>query len=92
MFLNLLQASYEGQSHILSNLTTSEAFFMVIIVGIAGFIVQARLRSVVSKYSQVPMPAGLTGAEIAEKMLRENGLDSDNTNLYIAQSTSNLLV
>ena len=74
MFLNLLQASYEGQSHILSNLTTSEAFFMVIIVGIAGFIVQARLRSVVSKYSQVPMPAGLTGAEIAEKMLRENGV------------------
>ena len=74
MFLNLLQASYEGESHILSNLTTSEAFFMVIIVGIAGFIVQARLRSVVSKYSQVPMPAGLTGAEIAEKMLRENGV------------------
>ena len=74
MFLNLLQASYEGQSHILSNLTTSEAFFMVIIVGIAGFIVQARLRSVVSKYSQVPMSAGLTGAEIAEKMLRESGV------------------
>lgn len=74
MFLNLLQASYEGQSHLLSNLTTSEAFLMVIIVGIAGFIVQARLRSVMSKYSQVPMPAGLTGAEIAEKMLRENGV------------------
>ena len=74
MFLNLLQASYEGESHLLTNLTTSEAFFMVIIVGIAGFIVQARLRSVVSKYSQVPMPAGLTGAEIAEKMLRENGV------------------
>ena len=74
MFLNLLQASYEGESHLLTNLTTSEAFFMVIIVGIAGFIVQARLRSVVSKYSQVPMPVGLTGAEIAEKMLRENGV------------------
>lgn len=74
MFLNLLQASYDGQSHVLSNLTTSEAFLMVIIVGIAGFIVQARLRSVMSKYSQVPMPAGLTGAEIAEKMLRENGV------------------
>ncbi|MBQ3027372.1 MAG: zinc metallopeptidase, partial [Alistipes sp.] len=74
MFLNLLQASYEGQSQALTNLTTSEALLMVIIVGIAGFIVQMRLRSVVSKYSQVPMPAGMTGAEIAEKMLRENGV------------------
>lgn len=74
MFLNLLQASYEGGGQVLSNLTTSEAFLMVIVVGIAGMVVQWRLRSVVSKYSQVPIPAGLTGAEIAEKMLRENGV------------------
>lgn len=75
MFLNLLQASVEGQSQFLSNLTTSEAFLMVIAVGIAGMLVQLRLRSVVSKYSQVPMPTGITGAEIAEKMLRYNGVD-----------------
>ena len=75
MFLNLLQASVEGQSQFLSNLTTSEAFFMVIVVGIVGMIVQWRLRSVVAKYSQVPMPTGLTGAEIAEKMLRYNGVN-----------------
>ena len=43
MFLNLLQASVEGQSQFLSNLTTSEAFFMVIVVGIVGMIVQWRL-------------------------------------------------
>ena len=75
MFLNLLQAYTEGQSQALSNITTSEAFLMVIIVGIIGFVVQMRLRSVVSKYSQVPMPTGLTGAEIAEKMLRYNGIN-----------------
>ena len=75
MFLNLLQASVEGQSQLLSNLTTSEAFLMVIAVGIAGMLVQLRLRSVVSKYSQVPMPTGITGAEIAEKMLRYNGVN-----------------
>ena len=75
MFLNLLQASVEGQSQFLSNLTTSEAFLMVIAVGIAGMIVQMRLRSVVAKYSQVPTPSGLTGAEIAEKMLRYNGVN-----------------
>lgn len=74
MFLNLLYSSYEGQSQFLSNLTTSEAFLMVIIVGVAGMIVQWRLRSVVSKYSEVPMPTGATGAEIAEKMLRYNGI------------------
>lgn len=75
MFLNLLYSSYEGQSQFLSNLTTSEAFLMVIIVGVAGMIVQMRLRSVVSKYSEVPMPTGLSGAEIAEKMLRYNGIN-----------------
>ena len=74
MFLNLLQASYEGQNHLLANLTTSEAFLMVIIVGVVGMIVQWRLRSVVSKYSKEPMPGGFTGAEIAQKMLRENGV------------------
>ena len=36
MFLNLLQAYNEGQSQFLSNLTTSEAFLMVIVVGVAG--------------------------------------------------------
>ena len=75
MFLNLLYSSYEGQSQFLSNLTTSEAFLMVIIVGVAGMIVQMRLRSVVSKYSEIPMPTGLSGAEIAEKMLRYNGIN-----------------
>ena len=74
MFLNLLQASHEGQSMVLSNLTTSEAFLMIIVVGIAGMVVQWRLRSVVSKYSQEPLPGGMTGAEIAERMLRENGI------------------
>ena len=74
MFLNLLQATYEGQNQFLSNLTASEAFLMVVVVGIAGLIVQWRLRSVVTKYSKVALPGGMTGAEIAEKMLRENGI------------------
>jgi Zn-dependent membrane protease YugP len=68
MFLNLLQGEF------LSNLTAGEAFIMVIIVGIAGVIVQMRLRSVVEQYSKVALPAGLTGAQIAEMMLRQNGV------------------
>ena len=74
MFLNLLQASTEAQSQLMTNLTTSEAFLMVIVVGIAGMLVQWRLRSVMAKYSKEPLPGNMTGAEIAERMLRENGV------------------
>ena len=37
------------------------------VIGIIGWIVQARLQSVFAKYSQVPFPNGMTGAEVAEK-------------------------
>lgn len=43
--------------------------FMVI-----GMIVQARLKSKFTEYSKVPVASGLTGKEIAEKMLRDNGI------------------
>ena len=49
--------------------------WLVIIIGIAGFIVQARLQSVFKKYSQVPFPGGLTGRQVAEKMLHDNGIN-----------------
>ena len=74
MFLNLLQVGVDGASYLLENLTTSQAFFMIIIVGVAGMIVQWRLRAVVSKYSKVPTPMGMTGAEMAEMMLHQNGV------------------
>lgn len=75
MFLSLLTAEYAGENQaIMTNLTTSEAFLMVIIVGVLGLLVQWRLRSVVSKYSKVALPAGLTGAEIAQKMLDAYGV------------------
>lgn len=47
---------------------------LMIVIAIAGYIVQARLQSVFKKYSEVPMPNGLSGAEMAEKMLRENNV------------------
>ena len=48
--------------------------WLIIIVAIVGFIVQARLQSVFAKYSKVPFPGGLTGRQVAEKMLRDNGI------------------
>lgn len=45
---------------------------LIVLIGIAGYIVQARLQSVFAKYAKEPIPGGMTGAEVAEKMLREN--------------------
>ena len=49
-------------------------YLLIVIIGIVGFIVQGRLQSVFGKYSQVMFPGGLTGAEVAEKMLHDNGI------------------
>ncbi len=49
-------------------------FLLIIIIAVVGFIVQARMQSVFKKYSQVLFPGGLTGREVAEKMLRDNGI------------------
>lgn len=47
---------------------------LIIIIAIAGFIVQAKLEAVFNKYSKVLSPGGMTGKEIAEKMLRDHGI------------------
>ena len=47
---------------------------LILAIGIAGFLVQSRLKQVFKKYSQVMSPGGLTGREIAEKMLHDNGI------------------
>lgn len=39
-----------------------------------SYIIQSTLQSRFDKYSQVPTSSGLTGAEVAQKMLRENGI------------------
>ena len=50
------------------------AILLLIIVGVAGFAVQSRLKSVFDKYSKVMSPDGMTGAELAEKMLHDHGI------------------
>lgn len=45
----------------------------LVFMGIS-FLVSAILKSKFTKYSKVPLSSGLSGREIAEKMLRENGL------------------
>ena len=48
--------------------------FLFIGIAIISFLVQANLQSKFKKYSRVPLASRLTGREVAEKMLRDNGI------------------
>ena len=49
-------------------------WILLIGIGIAGWVVQARLQSRFKKYSKIPLRNGMTGKEVAEQMLHENGI------------------
>jgi Zn-dependent membrane protease YugP len=48
-------------------------FISLLFMGL-GMLVQARLKSKFKAYSQVPTSSGLSGKEIAERMLQDNGI------------------
>src|ERR1044071_940219 len=54
-------------------MTTPIFLVSLLFLGIS-FLVSMVLKSKFTKYSKVPLSNGLTGREIAEKMLRENGI------------------
>ena len=47
---------------------------IMIIVMVLSILVQSMLQSRFNKYSKIPVANGMSGAEIAEKMLRDNGI------------------
>jgi Zn-dependent membrane protease YugP len=49
---------------------------MILFIGIAiiSFLVQWRFKNKFKKYSEMPLSSGLSGAQIAEKMLHDNGV------------------
>ena len=47
---------------------------MIILIGLLGMLVQGRLRSKFKKYSRLHLQNGMSGKEIAEKMLSDNGI------------------
>lgn len=49
-------------------------WILLIAVMILSFVVQQKLQSRFTKYSAIRNSSGLTGAQIAEKMLRDNGI------------------
>src|SRR5580700_1520582 len=46
---------------------------MLLLFG-AGTLVQLRLKSKFKEYSQIAIPNGLTGRDVAERMLKDNGI------------------
>lgn len=49
---------------------------LVLVIGFAiiGFLVSNRLKSVFAKYERMPLSSGLTGAQVAQKMLTDNNI------------------
>src|SRR5690606_1376154 len=47
---------------------------IVIVFAILGFVVSSKLKSKFNKYSQPPLTANLSGAEIAKLMLTDNNI------------------
>lgn len=53
----------------------SPGYLVILVVGLlAGLATQAMIRGAYSKWSRVPLATGRTGAEVARRMLDENGL------------------
>ena len=50
-------------------------WFLFIAVAVVSFIVQHNLRKKFEKYSRIPLGSGMSGAEVAERMLSQNGIN-----------------
>ncbi len=76
LMMHLLQAGYYADSAARTHYSGASMgmFVLIIAIGVIGYLVQARLQSVFKKYSKVQFPGGLTGAQVAEKMLRDNNI------------------
>jgi hypothetical protein len=50
------------------------AWLLMIAVALVSLIVQWRFKSKFNEYAQMPLTSGLSGQEVAERMLRDNGI------------------
>jgi len=50
------------------------AYLLFGLVALVSWIVQANFQSKFKKYSKIPLPNGMTGRDVALKMLRDNGI------------------
>lgn len=49
-------------------------WILFIAIALISYVAQSNVKSKFEKYSKVPLASGMTGREVAEKMLRDNGI------------------
>ncbi|MGN6178675.1 MAG: zinc metallopeptidase [Mucilaginibacter sp.] len=64
----------EDLTFITAYINTGSAWLLMILIAIVSFIVQWRFKSKFNEYAQMPLSSGLSGQEVAERMLHENGI------------------
>lgn len=50
------------------------SWILIILIGVVGMVVQGMLKSRFNKYSRMALRNGMTGKQVAEKMLHDNGI------------------
>ncbi|CAN5419009.1 zinc metallopeptidase [soil metagenome] len=61
-------------SFITGYIGTNSAWFLMIVIALVSFIVQWRFKSKFKQYSEIGLLSGLSGKDVAEKMLHDNGI------------------
>ncbi|WP_345213740.1 zinc metallopeptidase [Mucilaginibacter gynuensis] len=57
-------------------ITYNSAIFLMIAIALISFIVQWRFKSKFKQYAEMGLLSGLSGAEVAQRMLRDNGISN----------------
>ncbi len=53
----------------------SSGWLLMIVIALISFVVQWRFRSKFKEYSEISLSSGLSGAEVAQRMLRDHGIN-----------------
>ncbi len=74
MLITILTSGQVAQNGAMAFSSNGGYIFLFLLIGAVGWYVQYRLKSVFERYSKEAFPGGMTGAQVAEKMLRENNV------------------
>ena len=69
-----------------------EFYLIAIVFAVISMIVSQRLKSKFKTYSKIQLRNGLSGAEIAEKMLADHGIRIDSLSIILANVVTAILV
>ncbi len=59
---------------ILGQVGMNSGWLLMIAIALISMVVQWRFRSKFKQYAEIPLSSGMTGAEVAERMLRDHGI------------------